>query len=245
MKKLPPRYQRPSQRPSDTRHKKQPEKKAPVPPSRVSHTAALTKSMYTRKNTESSSRGGGDSKKRAGSSKNKVVKKPGNSPPILQGTAENLPPPPPPPPPAQLPPPPPPPPIQLPPPPPPPPLQAPPPPPSPQSQPVPKPRKQSSSPVKPTIKKSSKSESGSGGGINLNAIISARRRLKPTDLGKIIGETATTSEEVACLVRSGARAETSSLTGDAASFLKQRFQHIKEVTAMSDSESDVDESEWN
>ena len=90
-----------------------------------------------------------------------------------------------------------------------------------------------------------KSESGSGGGINLNAIISARRRLKPTDLGKIIGETATTSEEVACLVRSGARAETSSLTGDAASFLKQRFQHIKEVTAMSDSESDVDESEWN
>ena len=231
VKKLPPRYQRPSQRPSDTRHKKQPEKKAPVPPSRVSHTAALTKSMYTRKNTESSSRGGGDSKKRAGSSKNKVVKKPGNSPPILQGTAENLPPPPPP--------------IQLPPPPPPPPLQAPPPPPSPQSQPVPKPRKQSSSPVKPTIKKSSKSESGSGGGINLNAIISARRRLKPTDLGKIIGETATTSEEVACLVRSGARAETSSLTGDAASFLKQRFQHIKEVTAMSDSESDVDESEWN
>ena len=244
MKKLPPRYQRPSQRPSDTRHKKQPEKKAPVPPSRVSHTAALTKSMYTRKNTESSSRGGGGSKKRAGSSKNKVVQKPGNSPPILQGTAENLPPPPPPPPPpAQLPPPPPPPPIQLPPPPPPPPLQAPPPPP--QSQPVPKPRKQSSSPVKPTIKKSSKSESGSGGGINLNAIISARRRLKPTDLGKIIGETATTSEEVACLVRSGARAETSSLTGDAASFLKQRFQHIKEVTAMSDSESDVDESEWN
>ena len=241
VKKLPPRYQRPSQR-QDTRHtKKQPEKKTPQPaPSRVSHMTALTKSVYTRKTVEISGVGSkGGSGKKGGSSKNQRVKQQSRGPPpvpaplesvqAIAEMAKNIPAPPPPPPPAQVAPPP-----------PPPPLQAPPPP----SQPVPKPRTHPPSPVKHST--TNKAKTTAGGGINLDAIISARQKLKPTDLGKVIGETTTTSEEVACLVRSGAIAGTASLTKDGASFLKQRFQHIKEVTQLSDqSDSEDDTDEWN
>ena len=240
VKKLPPRYQRPSQR-QDAHHiKKQPEKKAPQPaPSRVSHMAALTKSVYTRKTAEISGvRSKGSPGKKGGSSKNQRVKQRSGSPPpvpapleSVQAVAEmakNIPAPPPPP-------------VQLPAPPPPPPIHAPPPPPL---QPVPKPRTHPLSPVKHSA--TSNAKTTSGGGINLNAIISARQKLRPTDLGKLMGETTTTSEEVACLVRSGASAENASLTKDAASFLKQRFRHIKEVTELSDqSDSEGDADEWN
>ena len=87
----------------------------------------------------------------------------------------------------------------------------------------------------------SKPDATSGGGavgINLNAILNARQKLKPSSFGKALesGEITDTSAEVACLIRSGARAENSSLTKDAAGFLRERFKHIKEVTGQSDSE---------
>ena len=88
--------------------------------------------------------------------------------------------------------------------------------------------------------------SGGVGGINLNAIISARQKLKPSSFGKAIesGEVTDTSAEVACLIRSGAKAANSSLTKDAASFLRKRFEHIKEVTGQSDTD-DSENEEWD
>lgn len=69
--------------------------------------------------------------------------------------------------------------------------------------------------------------------------------MRPSAFGKALGggNLQHTSEEVACLIRSGARAE-SSLTTDAASFLRRRFQHIKSVTQLSESEDSEDE-EWD
>ena len=76
------------------------------------------------------------------------------------------------------------------------------------------------------------------GGINLTTILAARSRLKQTELGKALGDGLnSTTDEVACLIRSGAKGD-ASLTKDAATFLRQRFEHITVATTLSDSESE-------
>ena len=65
----------------------------------------------------------------------------------------------------------------------------------------------------------------------------------------IVGEETSTAADVTCLIRSGAKdKECTSLTKDAASFLRQRFKHIKDVTKLSfssdSSSSDCDTDEW-
>ena len=89
---------------------------------------------------------------------------------------------------------------------------------------------------------SSSPASPGGAGINLDAILKARQHLKPSAFGRALGqgEVSNTTDEMACLIRSGAK-ETSSLTRDGANFLRKRFEHIKEVTEQSDSESDTEE----
>lgn len=247
IKKLPPRYQPPSQRKQQT--KKQPNKKATpktTPTSRTSGVAKLTKSAYNKRDKsqvnspEKRSPAKGPTKSVQSSVQSST---PPPIPPVpsnLQVVAEatkDLPPPPAPPSP--------------------PPSQPPPPPPPPSLEPA--------KPVKPVseartiqktksetskIKQKSATEvpmtSRGVGGINLNAIISARQKLKPSSFGKAIesGEVTNTSAEVACLVRSGAKVENSSLTKDAASFLRKRFDHIKEVTSLSDTD-DSENEEWD
>ena len=220
----------------DTR-RKQPEKKTQPTPSRVSTAATLTKSMYTRKPSDPvtpKSKATGGPKKTRGvrvtgqASQTPSVPPPSQSVQAIAAAAKNLPPPPPPPPTSA----------------------PPPPPPLPQAngptQPAPKPRTpHESSPAKQpttTVRRRDakpKPTSGGGGGINLNAIITARQKLKQTEFGKALGAggLTDTSAEVACLIRSGGKPD-SSLTSDAAGFLRQRFQHLQNVTRLSDSESD-------
>ena len=249
VKKLPPRYQPPSQRGSRERqNRKSADKKTPpktTPTSRTSSIAALTKkSPYSgskKKDKEDPKTSKSKSTKGTASSKRKSegekTEKASTAPPVpplpngLQPTTIDLPPAPLPP--SQAPPPPPPPPSQL------PPLPA----PLSQASPCnpvsqPKPKLIASS-RKGTLSSKNTSTSASNG-INLNAIVNARQKLRPSTFGKALGtgEMSNTSDEMACLIRSGAKAENSSLTKDAASFLRKRFEHIKEVTGASDTDSD-------
>ncbi len=243
VKKLPPRYQKPVRKQPDARRKPGPAPSVTHPPSRVRSTAGLTKSTYTKKvpseEKKSGSRGnregGGRGKGRDGrGAKNAETVLPPNVPlppdiiQTLSKAAGDLPPPPAPVPPPLAPVAPPPAPI------PPPPTHVHPPPPSipPTSHKIPK--------AKTRHPKKGNSESSTG--INLAAILSARQKLKRTELGQQLeqGEMTSTADEVACLVRSGATGVTSSLTKDGASFLRRRMECIKEVTQMSDSESDSD-----
>lgn len=226
VKKLPLRYQPPSQRKQNIK-KKANKKAAPIiiPPSRLSGVAKLTKSAYTK------------SKPLPTASVKVKRSTPPPVPPMpsdLQAIANTL---------KDLPPPPPPPPSQHPPPPPPPP------PPAAPQLPVAKAMLKQASASKISKSSSNKSEKPTNMGssaINLNTILNARQKLKPSAFGRALesGVVTDTSAEVACLIRSGAGAENSSLTKDAASFLRKRFEHIKTVTSQSDSEDSEDDHDW-
>lgn len=242
-KKLPPRYQRPSQR-QQTRKKaavKESRRATTSPsPSRVASAMALTRrgrgcgsgGKKEQSGKTAVKAGSGPTKVRGAGSKtnptaatavsaadrssSSVV--PSTPPPPAESIAETA---------KTLPPPPPPPPSQ----------QAPPPPPPPQPSPaLPK----TATPTPQRDRQQQKPTSGAM--FDLAAIVKARKNLKRSTFGAALGsgELTHTSDEVACLIRSGVRPE-GSLTWDGAALLSQRLQHISKVVGHSDPESEGEE----
>lgn len=94
----------------------------------------------------------------------------------------------------------------------------------------------------PTPQKQKPSSKTPGAMFDLTAIIKARKNLKRSTFGAALGsgELTHTSDEVACLIRSGVRPE-GSLTRDGAALLSERLQHISDVVGHSDPESEGEE----